>query len=118
LSRDHWRVRRISLRYLNENNAPDDIEKKILNDFSEKYSSGWKTGQLAWYKLSEIGNQSEFRYIQAAAYEDRCMTCHAAQQKDTLAPLFAYSVKKIEIKNYIPEPALQEKASPLPAFEE
>ena len=121
LSRDGWTIRRISLAYLNEANMPDAIEKKIMQDFAGKYANGWKTDQLAWYKLTEAGNQSEFRYVKATAYEDRCMSCHNSQRGETGSQpgLYAFALKKIETKNYIEEPVQEnETHEPLPTYGE
>lgn len=112
--RNGWSIRRISLDYKNTDNAPDLTEKRILNDFVTKQRKGKNIDELAWYKLSEIANQSEFRYIKAFPLDKRCMECHSGISQS----MVAYSVKKIEMKNYIPDETKQTSHMPLPEFEE
>jgi hypothetical protein len=76
LSRDGWSIRRTSLKIRNPDNSPDDFEKKILNEFEEKISAGHDINKLAYYKLTEVGTQSEFRYIKAIPVGELCLQCH------------------------------------------
>ncbi len=76
LSRDGWSIRRTSLKIRNPNNAPDDFETKILNEFEEKNSAGHDINKLAYYKFTEVGTKSEFRYIKAIPVGELCLQCH------------------------------------------
>jgi len=120
LSKDGYTIRRISITPLNEQNIPDLTEKRILQDFITRQAEGKEVDSLSWYKLNEIGNQSEFRYIKAFAMEQRCMTCHRDQSMSTEPQntLAAYALKKVETKNYFPEEMFREQQKPLPVFEE
>ena len=120
MSRDGWSITRISMDYNNIDNAPDQTERRILKDFLAKNRKGKAAEELAWYKLNEIGNQSEFRYIRAFAMEERCMSCHSNTDKKsaTFPSLAAYSVKKIETKDYFPAENNNESMTPLPKFKE
>ncbi len=137
LSKDGWNIRRISLDFRNQNNAPDQYEKKILEDFEKKKSEGWSIDQLAYFKLSEIGDQSEFRYLKAIAREEFCLSCHGSNspekypiKSDKPHPnkqagnyksddiYGAYSVKKQETKNYLSEPTQSDEYYTLPEYQE
>jgi hypothetical protein len=120
LAKGGWTVRRTGLDVLNKNNAPDHTEVKVLHNFITRQSEGKETETLAWYKLNEIGNQSEFRYIRAFTMEQRCMTCHTSQQhkEGSLPALFAWTVIKTETKNYFPDQNQLDQYEPLPVFEE
>jgi hypothetical protein len=113
-------IRRISVHPLNEQNIPDQTEKKVLQDFIARQTEGKEVDKLVWYKLQETGNRSEFRYIKAFILEQRCITCHKTQtsENEPLPELAAYSVKRIETKNYFPEEFSGEQHKPLPVFEE
>ena len=76
LARDGWSIGRTSLKIRNPNNAPDDFETKILNEFEEKKSAGHDINKLSYYKLTEVGTQSEFRYIKAIPVGELCLQCH------------------------------------------
>ena len=76
LSTDGWIVRRTSLQVRNPLNAPDDFERKFLQDFADKKASGWAIENLAYYKMREYGDASEFRYMKAIPTKAVCLTCH------------------------------------------
>ncbi len=120
LTRDSWKIHRITHAALNKNNRPDYTENKVLNEFEQKQEQGWKTDQLAWYKLDEIGNQSEFRYVKAFQLEERCMACHGAHRSadNSGIRLSAYALKRIETKNYFSEEPKLDQNQMLEEFEE
>jgi hypothetical protein len=120
LTKGKWRIGRTSLDVLNRDNAPDHVEQNILKNFSDKLNDGAETERLSWYKLTEIANHSEFRYIKAFEMEQRCMSCHKGQSttSGTQNTFAVYTLKKIETKNYFPEEAFSEPADPLPLYEE
>ena len=120
LAHDGWTIRRITHTALNKSNRPDYTENKVLNDFEQKRTQGWNIDQLAWYKLDETGNQSEFRYIKAFTLEERCMTCHSARPRadNSGVRLGAYALKRIETKNYFPEETKLDQNKTLEEFEE
>jgi len=120
LSGNDWTIRRISLDAISMENTPDQTGQRVLRDFIAKQARGEDTDQLAWYKLSEAGNLSEFRYIKAFTLEDRCVSCHAGSvSKNGSRPgLAAYSVKFAETKNYFPDEAKHNRQIPIPEFEE
>ena len=76
LSTDGWVVRRTSLKVRNPLNAPDNFERKTLQDFADKKASGWDIENLAYYKMREYGDTSEFRYMKAIPTKAICLTCH------------------------------------------
>ena len=120
LAKDGWKIGRTSLDILNQDNAPDHIEKNILDNFNDKQASGTETEKLSWYKFTEVGNHSEFRYIKAFELEQRCMTCHSSQwnKEESLPDLAAWIVKRTETKNYFPDQNQLDHYKPLPVFEE
>lgn len=76
LSTDGWLVRRTSLKVRNPLNAPDEFEREILEDFQQKKADGWAVEKLAYYKMKEYGNTTEFRYMKAIPTQQICLTCH------------------------------------------
>ena len=76
LSTDGWLVRRTSLKVRNPLNAPDEFEQEILKDFKQKKAEGWSIERLAYYKMKEYGETTEFRYMKAIPTRSICLTCH------------------------------------------
>jgi PAS domain S-box-containing protein len=63
-------TRLTGLRYLNENNKPDDWEKKQL-----KYFEATKKDEI--FELVEDNNTKNYRYMKALMVEADCLRCHA-----------------------------------------
>ncbi|MEE9551726.1 MAG: DUF3365 domain-containing protein [Gammaproteobacteria bacterium] len=136
LSKDGWYIKRTSLKPKNPDNTPDQFEKKILQDFEIKKSAGWPIDELAYYKLTEVGNQSEFRYIKAIAFEELCLSCHDNNSGDTLSGtdefnldeltdkseqvyiLGVYSLRRQETKKYFIKKKQNDLDQPLPEYKE
>jgi len=76
LSTDGWLVKRTSLKVRNPLNAPDAFEREVLTDFEAKKAQGWEIEKLAYYKMKEYGETSEFRYMKAIPTQALCLTCH------------------------------------------
>lgn len=117
LDRNGWIIRRTSLDPLGETNLPDETEKRILHDLTDQQIESVNKELPPWYKLTETGNLSEFRYIKAFIMEQRCMTCHTETPGKNSA-LAAYTLKKSVMKNYFPDEISTETRAPLPVFEE
>ncbi len=76
LSTDGWLVKRTSRKLRNPLNAPDKFESGVLQDFADKKASGWAVENLAYYKMKEYGDTSEFRYMKAIPTKAICLECH------------------------------------------
>ena len=76
LSRDGWSVGRTSLKIRNPENKPDEFEEALLRDFEDKKAAGIDIDKLAYYKLTEVGSHSEFRYMKAIPVNEICLQCH------------------------------------------
>ncbi len=76
LSQEGWQVGRTSLRVRNPAHSADEFEQKVLEDFERRKNEGRDIKQLAYYKMTEVGEQSEFRYMKAIPTGELCLTCH------------------------------------------
>ena len=54
---------------INKNNAPDEDEKKILEQFDKNPNIPY------WWEIKD----NEFKFIGALKTEQECLVCHAAQ---------------------------------------
>jgi hypothetical protein len=69
-------VRRTALRVRNPANAPDDLQRAVLEQFSGELASGKFEGPLeAAFEINR-GGQVERRYMRAIPTEGLCLTCH------------------------------------------
>ena len=136
LSREGWQIRRTSLKVRNPANTSDDFERKVLEDFERRKNEGKDISQLAYYKMKEVGEQSEFRYMKAIPTDELCLTCHgntiSEAVKTRLDQLYpgdqargfrtgdirgAFSLKKIFRRELQGEESIQPDNAPLPADE-
>ena len=76
------RVGRTALRVRNAGNAPDDLERAVLEQFAGDLASGRVVGPLeAAFEIKREGG-IERHYLRAIPTEALCLTCHG----ETLAP--------------------------------
>jgi hypothetical protein len=69
-------VGRTALRVRNPANAPDDLQRALLEQFSAELASGQFAGPLeAAFEINR-GGQVERRYMRAIPMDALCLTCH------------------------------------------
>jgi hypothetical protein len=73
------RIRRTSLRVRNPANAPDDWERKVLEDFAARAVAGEPIPGLEYCEeVKGADGQNEVRYMKAIGMEAACVACHGA----------------------------------------
>lgn len=70
-----WTVSRTALRVRNTDNAPDEWETRVLNQFEQDIANGKPVGELSHGE--RVGN--EYRYMQAIGTGEVCLACHGQQ---------------------------------------
>jgi hypothetical protein len=84
------KVGRTALRVRNPANAPDGIERDVLEQFSAELSSGKPQGPLEAVFEIDRGGQVERRYMRAIPTDALCLTCHGP----SLAPEVAAAIAR------------------------
>jgi len=74
----------------NAANAPDEIERAVLEQFRADLASGKASGPLEAVFEVRRGDQTERRYMRAIPTDAVCLTCHGA----ALAPEVAAAIAK------------------------
>jgi hypothetical protein len=74
-----WDVGRTSLKLRNPNNAPDDWEQQVLEQFEQRKAAGEPVAGLEFAEVVGSGDERRFRYMKAIGTEPVCLTCHAAE---------------------------------------
>jgi len=84
------RVGRTALRVRNASNAPDDVQRAVLEQFADDLTAGRVEGPLeAAFEIKREGG-IERHYLRAIPTEALCLTCHG----DTLAPELAAAIAR------------------------
>jgi hypothetical protein len=84
------RVGRTALKVRNAGNAPDDLERAVLEQFAGDLASGRIEGPLeAAFEIKREGG-IERHYMRAIPTEALCLTCHG----ETLAPELAAAIAR------------------------
>jgi hypothetical protein len=86
-----FEVSRTSLRVRNPGNAPDEWERKVLEDFSSRAAAGQDLKTMEHHEVVESGGKRQFRYMKAIPLAELCVVCHG---KD-LAPEVAAKVDQL-----------------------
>jgi hypothetical protein len=83
-------VGRTALRVRNPANAPDDLQRAVLDQFAVELASGKFAGPLeAAFEINR-GGQVERRYMRAIPTDALCLACHGA----VLAPELSAVIKR------------------------
>ena len=72
-------VGRTSLHVRNPENAPDDWELDVLQQFAARKAAGEPAEALEHYEIEEHGNAKTFRYMKAIPTAELCLVCHGEQ---------------------------------------
>ncbi|RIA47305.1 Tll0287-like domain-containing protein [Dichotomicrobium thermohalophilum] len=72
-----WDVGRTALRLRNQDNAPDEWERKVLEDFIAQREEGADPKTLSVTKVVSSDGETTFRYMKAIPLAEKpCATCH------------------------------------------
>lgn len=82
-------ISRVSLKNRNPNNAPNEWQTKILQDFEAKKAKGEEITALAFAGMVEEGGKKQFRFMKAIPTGDICLACHGAELKPEVATKLA-----------------------------
>jgi hypothetical protein len=96
ISKEHGlAVSRTALKVRNPKNAPDDWERKVLEEFAAKIATGADPASLEHSETVGEGEARSFRYMKAIPMAaEPCLTCHGANLDPAL---------KAEIDKLYPE---------------
>jgi hypothetical protein len=73
------RIRRVSLRYRNKQDRPDDYEQMRLREFDALKQRGRLPGEF--YEVIGTGSERELRYLRPLLTADMCLNCHGTAEK-------------------------------------
>jgi len=74
-----WSVGRTSLKLRNPDNAPDQWERAVLEDFDARRAQGVPASELSRYEVVEGGDEQVFRFMRAIPTGGLCLTCHGSE---------------------------------------
>lgn len=73
-----WHIGRTSLKIRNPDNAPDDWERAVLEDFDAQRSAGVPAADLVHYEIVREGDEQVFRFMRAIPTAGLCLSCHGS----------------------------------------
>jgi hypothetical protein len=71
-------VRRVSLRNRSALNAPDELERRVLESF-DRLPAGARTTAEHWEVVREAGRET-LRYLKPVVTSTACLACHGARE--------------------------------------
>lgn len=74
-----WSVGRTSLKLRNPDNAPDEWERAVLEDFDARRAEGVPAAELSRHEVIEEGDQKVFRFMRAIPTGGLCLACHGSE---------------------------------------
>lgn len=67
---------RTSLKTRNDNNAPNEWQKKVLQEFEARKAKGESPKKMEFSKIVEVDGKKQFRYMKAIGTGQVCLNCH------------------------------------------
>ncbi len=74
-----WSVGRTSLKLRNPDNAPDEWERAVLEDFDAQRAAGVPASELSRHEVVQEGDEEVFRFMRAIPTAGLCLTCHGSE---------------------------------------
>jgi len=71
-------IRRVSFKNRNENNSPDDFEKKILSKFELLKQNNELDDKTEHFETVEEGEFTYLRYLKPILIQAECLNCHGS----------------------------------------
>jgi hypothetical protein len=71
-------IRRVSFKNRNENNFPDDFEKKVLNKFELLHQNKELNSESEHVEIVQEGEFKYLRYIKPILVQGECLNCHGS----------------------------------------
>ncbi len=84
-SRHGVRLSRVSLKNRNPNNAPNEWQRPILEEFDARAANGDDPKALAFATIVEVDGKKQFRFMKAMPVGKVCLNCHGAELKPEVA---------------------------------
>jgi hypothetical protein len=82
---------RVSLRNRNPENAPNEWQTTVLQEFEARLAAGQTPPELSWHQTEETNGTQEFRFMKAIPTGSLCLTCHG----EAIAPLVAAKISEL-----------------------
>ena len=71
-----WQIGRTSLKVRNPNNAPDQWELQVLEEFEQRRADGDDIKKMEHYEIIKSDGKEVFRYMKAIPTGGLCLSCH------------------------------------------
>lgn len=94
-------IRRVSFKNRNENNFPDDFEKKILTKFELLKQNNELDNNTEHFEVVKEGEFTYLRYLKPILVQAECLNCHG--NKDAMLP----EVKELIASKYPEDKAFE-----------
>lgn len=82
-----WTVARTSLKLRNQDNAPDDWERSVLEALDKQRQTGADPASLERWEVVEVDGERTFRYMKAIPTQPMCLTCHGQPSGEIAAAI-------------------------------
>jgi len=76
-------IKRVSFKNRNENNFPDDFEKKVLNKFELLHQNKELNSETEHAEIVQEGEFKYLRYLKPILVQAECLNCHGSENDIT-----------------------------------
>lgn len=100
-------IRRVSFKNRNENNYPDDFEKKVLSKFELLHQNKELNNETEYAEIIQEGEFKYLRYVKPILVQAECLNCHGSETD--IMP----EVKQLIVQEYSNDKAIGYKVGDL-----
>lgn len=95
-----WEISRTSLKTRNPDNAPDDWEKQVLEDFEARKAAGNPVPGMSYAEVVETDGKETYRYMMAIPTDTVCLTCHGSDLDPELVEVIDAEYPEDQARGY------------------
>jgi len=86
---------RVSLKTRNSNNAPEDWQRSVLEDFEARHAMGEDASKMVYAEIVSNEGKRQFRFMKAIPTDNACLICHGR----TIAPKLKQRISELYPKD-------------------
>jgi len=95
-----WEVGRTSLKPRNANNAPDEWERRTLEQFEARKAAGNPVEGMSYAEVVDADGQKTYRFMKAIPTQEVCLACHGTDIDPELAKAIDAAYPEDQARGY------------------
>jgi hypothetical protein len=95
-----WQVARTSLKTRNPENAPDEWERQVLEQFDDRQAAGQPVADMTYAAVVEQDGAETYRFMKAIPTAEVCLACHGSDLSPDLVEALDKAYPEDQARGY------------------